>query len=235
MSSGSPLRVLACGDVRGRFSVFLKRLNTIVGKSGPFEMVLCVGSFFGDAPTQVDVDLWDDIKTGKTSLPLPVYILGPNSREETSKYADLGGYEIAENLVYLGPAGCFTTKEGLKIAYFSGSGRAGAEDTFGLNHDRVKSLEVSSKCQDSNFVGVDVLITSEWPRGVTRFAGKPEDLPDEAGAGIISKLAVNLRPRYHFAGTYGCHFERKPYRNHRVIIILFKNVFFSSKLSFKKY
>lgn len=35
------------------------------------------------------------------SFPLPVYILGPNEQAECGNYSDLGGYEIAENIVYL--------------------------------------------------------------------------------------------------------------------------------------
>jgi hypothetical protein len=28
---------------------------------------------------------------------------------------------------------------------------------------------------------------------------------------------MKLKPRYHFAGLHGIHFERQPYRNHRVL------------------
>ena len=210
------LKILACGDVRGRLTAFLKRLNTINAKAGPFEMVLCVGSFFSDNPTQADQDVLNDIKAGKTHLPVPVYILGPNSAEEMSHYADLGGYEIAENLVYLGTSGCFTTREGLKIAYISGDGDPPGEKPFGISYDRFKALEASTRCGDSSFAGVDVLISSEWPRGVARHGMKPEGVPETAGSGLISKLAVSLRPRYHFVGKHGCFYERQPYRNHRV-------------------
>ena len=37
------LKVLASGDVDGRFAAFLKRLEAVEKKAGPFEMVLCVG------------------------------------------------------------------------------------------------------------------------------------------------------------------------------------------------
>ena len=53
-------------------------------------------------------------------VPLPVYLLGPNNHEQCVKYSDLGGYELFDDVVYLGSHGCFTTKEGLKIAYLSG-------------------------------------------------------------------------------------------------------------------
>lgn len=33
---------------------------------------------------------------------------------------------------------------------------------------------------------------------------------------LVSKLAFHSRPRYHFAGIHGAHYERQPYRNHMV-------------------
>ena len=37
------------------------------------------------------------------------------------------------------------------------------------------------------------------------------------GSKLLSRLATGLKPRYHFAGL-GCHYERTPYRNHRVLV-----------------
>jgi hypothetical protein len=41
---------------------------------------------------------------------------------------------------------------------------------------------------------------------------KPQD-----GLSLYSRLAVKLRPRYHFSGTRGTFYERVPYRNHRIM------------------
>lgn len=38
---------LLCGDVEGRFQTLFKRVEAINAKSGPFDMLLCVGNFFG--------------------------------------------------------------------------------------------------------------------------------------------------------------------------------------------
>ena len=71
----------------------------------------------------------------RVKVPLPVYILGPNAPHELICYPDLVrfpgadflrlfpvqvGCELAENVIYLGKQGSFTTREGLKIAYLSG-------------------------------------------------------------------------------------------------------------------
>ena len=52
--------------------------------------------------------------------------------------------------------------------------------------------------------------------GVSNFSSRPAGLPAEAGSKLISKVALQLRPRYHFSGVCGIHYERQPYRNHRV-------------------
>ena len=36
--------------------------------------------------------------------------------------------------------------------------------------------------------------------------------PDSCGSSLVSRLAEQLRPRYHFAGHEGVHYERAPYR-----------------------
>lgn len=38
---------LVCGDVRGNFKVLFNKLQNINQKSGPFDLLLCVGDFFG--------------------------------------------------------------------------------------------------------------------------------------------------------------------------------------------
>lgn len=38
---------LVCGDVRGNFKALFNKLQNINQKSGPFDLLLCVGDFFG--------------------------------------------------------------------------------------------------------------------------------------------------------------------------------------------
>ena len=96
-------------------------------------------------------------------------------QEEVGRFSDLKGYELCENVVYLGEHGCFTTKEGMTIAYLSGrqqdsSGGGGKKD-FEFGYDQVKSMEVQMRWDDPKFQGVDVLITSDWPHG--KFSEEP--------------------------------------------------------------
>ena len=77
---------------------------------------------------------------------------------------------------FLGRSGVFCTKEGLKIAYVSGIDKpddvvASKKSEFHLDYDRIKSIEVRSKCHETNFSGVDILISSDWPKGNFTFLG----------------------------------------------------------------
>lgn len=38
---------LVCGDVKGNFKVLFNKIQNINQKSGPFDLLLCVGDFFG--------------------------------------------------------------------------------------------------------------------------------------------------------------------------------------------
>ena len=99
------LKILVCGDVGGKFAAFTKvrreterddqslclfglyhflyfvlfqRLSSVNSKSGPFEMLLCVGSFFSnrDIPEtendsqreKEDKNIWKEIKEGKRKV-----------------------------------------------------------------------------------------------------------------------------------------------------------------------
>ncbi|OON16833.1 hypothetical protein X801_07340, partial [Opisthorchis viverrini] len=83
-----------------------------------------------------------------------------------------------------------------------------------------KNISVTA-AEDIGFIGVDLLLTPNWPSGIGNRTSTP--LPDECivlsktGSKAISKLAYFLRPRYHFSSGMGCYYERAPYRNHRVL------------------
>ena len=79
----------------------------------------------------------------------------------------------------------------------------------------MKSLEIRTKCDSSDFQGVDILLSSDWPQGI---GSQDNEVKPTDGIALISRLAVKLRPRYHFAGQKGVFYERVPYRNHRVMV-----------------
>jgi len=207
------IKVLVSGDVEGNVAALFKRVETVNAKAGPFEMLLCVGSFFG--PGNLG---WAEYKSGRCKVPLPVYILGPTDPQQLISYPDLAGCELCDNVIYLGKQGCFTTKEGLKIAYLSG---IQAEDILNAKSHNytaasLQSLEATLKWDDPKFQGVDILLTCNWPKGITNGVSQLDAVDDlSCGSAIVSRLALLSRPRYHFAGLQGEHYERPPYRNHQ--------------------
>lgn len=117
----TPLKILVCGDVCGKFNVLYGRVRNILKKNKDFEMLLCVGSFFG---TSVESEKeWEAYKTGSVTVPIPTYILGPTEKLERGYFSEVSldsGGELCENLTYLGRKGVLKTQSGLQIAYLSG-------------------------------------------------------------------------------------------------------------------
>jgi len=207
------MKILVTGDVEGNMATLFKKIDSVNKKSGPFEMVLCVGSFFGAGNLG-----WQDYKSGRLKVSLPVYILGPNSKDEVCCYPDLEGSEICENVIYLGRQGCFTTNDGLKIAYMSGVNceDALAAKDYNYSLQNLQSLENSLGWGDARYQGVDILLTSDWSKGISnRTHPHPQVRDAEVGSALVSRLALLSRPRYHFCGLHGENYERSPYRNHQ--------------------
>lgn len=206
------MKILVSGDAEGNITALFKKVEAVNKKSGPFEMLLCVGSFFG--PGNLG---WQDYKSGRCTVPLPVYILGPNTYDEVCCYGDLEGSELCENVVYLGRQGSFTTNEGLKIAYMSGVQNQDpllAKD-YNYSLQNIQSLEDNLRWDDTRYPGVDILLTSDWPKGISN-RSQPSGIRDlEVGSPLVSRLGLLSRPRYHFCGLQGEHYERAPYRNHQ--------------------
>ncbi|KAH7722384.1 Protein F17A9.2 [Aphelenchoides avenae] len=206
MATQKPVKVLCVGDVNGKFAQLIKRITT----SGPFDVLFCVGEFFGpdDASNQKVVD-------GEVQFPVPTYILGPCC-PSTSIYYPEESVEFSSSLTYLGRKGVLHTASGLSVGYLSGieaSSSSQEPHPFEFDDNTVDELLMPVRAS-SGFLGLDVLLTSMWPAQVSKHS--PNQPPDEVeGSKLIARLAAGLKPRYHFAGR-ACHYERSP--NHRVLL-----------------
>lgn len=210
-----PLRVLACGDVVGRVNALFNRVRAVQKKSGQFDLLLCVGDFFGSsAEAQAE---WEEYKSGAKKAPIHTYILGSASQETVKYFPGADGCELADNITYLGRRGVFTGASGLQIAYVSG--REAIQEPAPAHCFTPKDLGalVSPLVNNSKFKGVDILLTSQWPKGVWQYGNSPELNTKFCGSSSIASLADKLKPRYHFAAVEGVHYERLPYRNHVVL------------------
>ncbi|CAL1265083.1 unnamed protein product [Larinioides sclopetarius] len=111
-----------------------------------------------------------------------------------------------------GKRGVLTGSSGLKIAYLSGSEhRESSEFSF----SRKDVTELVARASSS---AIDIFLTSQWPKGVTKYAKSPDNFDSiNTGSNSVAYLAKLLKPRYHFAGTSKVYYERLPYRNHQVL------------------
>lgn len=200
-------KVLIAGDVEGNFKLLFARVDAINKKNGPFDFLLCVGNFFGEDNGDLDA-----YKLGTRTIAVPTYIIGPTKEEDIKHYPEANGGDICNNLTYLGKYGLFTLSSGLKIAYLSGV-QKNANDPKECTFDEKDVMAVRNSCLKGcpSFRGVDILLTSQWPEGVTNF---DEDKPkfEYNGSRLISWLATHIKPRYHACGLENIHYERPPYR-----------------------
>ncbi|XP_034019142.1 CWF19-like protein 1 [Thalassophryne amazonica] len=210
-----PVRVLACGDVEGRINTLFKRVQTIQKKTGQFDLLLCVGEFFGTT-AEAEAE-WQEYQRGDRKAPIHTYILGAASQEMVKYFPSADGCELTENITYLGRRGVFTGASGLQIAYVSG--REAHQEPAPAHCFTSKDLLalVTPLTSSSKFRGVDILLTSQWPRGVWHYGNYPDVNTKSCGSGFIASLAEKLKPRYHFSALEGAHYERLPYRNHIVL------------------
>lgn len=197
---GDKQKILVCGDVEGRFRKLFTKVESVNQKNGPFDLLLCVGNFFGPPISQE----WQAYVNGTLTVPVPTYVLGPNNPEHVELYPDINGCELCPNVSYLGKRGLFSTSSGLKIAYLSGV--PGEQGPTHFSAADVSAVRDACLKGQSNFRGIDILLTSVWPQGVVQ--------SQHDGSDLVSWLAVQTKPRYHISGLQRSYYERAPYRNH---------------------
>lgn len=114
--------------------------------------------------------------------------------------------ELCSNLTYLGKRGIYTASSGVKIAYLSGT-EAPSSNELHFDKDDIELVKNAALASTlaSDFRGVDILMTSQWPKGI-------DPTQDDSASALISFLSTQIRPRYHFCGLNGKHYEHLPFR-----------------------
>ncbi|XP_063540410.1 CWF19-like protein 1 [Cydia strobilella] len=206
----SKQKTLFCGDVNGNYLSLFSRVETIVKKSGPFDVLLCVGNFFGEDNSQLDA-----YKMGYRKVPVTTYVFGPNNSDHCQYYCEEGS-EIVPNVVYMGIRGIFTTSQDIKIAYLSGlSRRELGKDMPMCTFEPSDCSAVRDACfrGQSEYRGVDILITTLWPVGIQQDENQKIEVEQERTSDLIAWLTMHIKPRYHLVPSTNKYFERQPYRN----------------------
>ncbi|XP_062132153.1 CWF19-like protein 1 homolog isoform X1 [Drosophila sulfurigaster albostrigata] len=199
-------KILVVGDVRGRFKQLFSRVEQVNKKAGPFEILCCVGDFFGADKQNEELIAY---KNGFKHITVPTYILGANKEEDNNYFEDLTDGEICTNLTYLGKRGVYTLSSGVKIAYLSGveaaTSAAGDHEFSKADVQAVRNSCLVSKSCATDYRGVDVLLTSQWPYGL-------QEKQNANASKLISFLSREIKPRYHFCGINGTFYECAPFR-----------------------
>nr|XP_050852174.1 CWF19-like protein 1 [Vespula vulgaris]XP_050852175.1 CWF19-like protein 1 [Vespula vulgaris] len=202
-------KILSCGDVEGHFKFLFTKVENINKKNGPFDFLLCVGNFFGENNIELE-----PYKNGMKNISVPTYIIGPNRETDLQYYPDIDGYEICQNLTYLGRRGLYIATSGLKIAYISGIENNTTESkAICFQKNDVISIKNSCLKGQPSFRGIDILLSSPWPKGITDLDPNKPDIKFQ-GSELIAWLAAQIKPRYHISALENIHYERPPYRNH---------------------
>ncbi|KAI0032827.1 nuclear protein, partial [Vararia minispora EC-137] len=224
---------LTVGSTLGQISELFSKVKSINAKHGKFDLVLCVGDFFG--PMKGEGDFNADVVAlldGKLEAPLPCYIMAgehPIPQPVIEKFAKTGG-ELCLNVFLLGKSAIFTTAEGLRIACLGGTyepniyhgselPQASGFTSPYFNAQTVSKL-LSSTLTSSAPRGtslasimstsavsplVDILISHTWPAAITEFSELP--LPSSSlaciGAPPVDEVVLKTKPRYILASGGG--------------------------------
>ncbi|KAF9469231.1 CwfJ C-terminus 1-domain-containing protein-like protein [Collybia nuda] len=121
-----PVKILTLGSTAGSISDLFTKVKVIDAKHGKFDLVLCIGDFFGSInPLENAPDVEDEttkLLAGGLDAPIECYIMqgeNPLPEKVVEKFAKTGG-ELCKNVFLLSKSGIITTAGGLRIACLGG-------------------------------------------------------------------------------------------------------------------
>ena len=190
-------RILLAGDVGGNFSALFDTVAEQVRQAGPFDALLCVGSFFRD-----DAVAGSELTCMPVSIPLPTFfvdsLISPCGQALGVAHQS-SAVELVSNLTFLG--GVFSGSiAGLSVAGMSGRfDKKKFEERDGLFQQNryYTQTAVSALCER----GADLLLCADQ------------------GAVEGSDLLKNLAPRYVIVGSTGTYHVQPPGSPQRLITL----------------
>lgn len=203
----APLKCLVAGDIAADVPAALARVTAVhASKAGPFDMLLIAGSALteqGDAAAE--------LLALHLAAPanLPVYLADARATAEL-----VGALPEGTSVRLLEPTAdgaCVATVEGGATVAWLPRGAGDAE------LDALKSAALTA-----GFMGADVLLSRDWPRGCEVGASQASLAQAEAAGVFVNSVfgdehaagaALAVSPRYHFAAGRGAFWQRAPYRN----------------------
>lgn len=148
-------------------------------------------------------------------VPIPTYFFCNPSvlPEELTGYEEKG-CELCPNLFYLGGKFGLKVLNGLRVGFLCASSDPNDDAGQGSWGRKLSGMCDSLSAES----GVDILLTSLWPRGIQR-GSNGLIYPTQKTSISAAEAARALRPRYHFAASVEeapVFWLRSPYRNQSV-------------------
>jgi hypothetical protein len=126
MASAS-IKILTVGSTVGSIRDLFAKTKAIDAKYGKFDLLICVGDFFGPARDEEVVSAENDdisqLLDGRLEAPIECYVMQgeyPLPTVVIEKFAKTGG-ELCKNVFLMSKSGIITTAKGLRIACLGGT------------------------------------------------------------------------------------------------------------------
>jgi len=207
-------KILVAGDVEGHFEFLFSKINAFKQKNQEFDFCLCVGRTLSP-----NFNL-NDLISNKLPIPLPIYFIEAGELSPVLNTLYPEGHEICPNLHFLGKAG-IKVIQGISVAYLSGLQSEWSPevqlkiqkyDPGAYTMKEINSILIQKDNKEYK-KGIDILLTSEWPRGFDSNIQITFDKNIEAKSTDVTTLVKYLKPRYHFVGLEDIFYKRAPYSN----------------------
>ncbi|KAF9052819.1 nuclear protein [Panaeolus papilionaceus] len=199
MSKG--LKILTVGSAEGAIREIFNKIKAIDAKHGKFDLVLCVGDFFGHLNEDSASEELTELLDGRIEVPLQCYIMqggNPLPTKVIERFAKSQG-ELCHNVFLMSKSGTVTTADGVRIAclggiydpqiYGSAEAAPGFLSPFFSHHtiDRLLSNTLTNSSSTSRSYTslasiqasssatqlVDILLTNVWPDSVPHLSSIP--------------------------------------------------------------
>ncbi|EED22072.1 CwfJ domain protein [Talaromyces stipitatus ATCC 10500] len=205
-------KILVLGTVNCAFQQVFTKLAKLQAKQN-FAFAIVVGDLFGEGTSEEELNQISALLAGNIVVPLPTYFsVGKNPIPTRVVEKIQADDEVCPNLYFLGRRGTLKTSEGIRIAALGGEVLTDGQSDPNVNkryHSRYTESDARS------LYGVhdtDILITYEWPKGVTGRSNVPlTDKVAPEGVQCVADVCSTLKPRYHFSSKADFFYEREPF------------------------
>lgn len=203
--------------VLGNVNCALQEVFTKVAKlqaKQNFAFAIVVGDLFGEGTSEDELSQISALLAGNINVPLPTYFsVGRYSIPTRVVEKIQADDEVCPNLYFIGRRGTLKTSEGIRIATLGGELATEGQSDPNINN-RYHSRYTDSDARSLYGVhDTDILITYEWPKGVTgrSMVPIPEGSTAPDGVNCVADVCSTLKPRYHFSSKAGFFYEREPF------------------------